>query len=138
MSKTPKPANLDALTVAPMTETQKKAPKAVPTNDLDSDDEEGKEKVLLEEPNERKATKKDWTDLQKATLWKLRDAVVEEEENKNVSGKTVNMTNVWKAQEGNSKNTRTADRTLQPRLSRSNTRSFSRDRKHQIRNYWKR
>ena len=89
MSKTPKPTNLDASMVAPKTGTQKKAPKAVPTNDLDSDEEEGKEKVLLEKPNEKKATKTEWTDLQKATLWKTRDAVLEEEENKNVSGKTV-------------------------------------------------
>jgi hypothetical protein len=63
MSKTPKPTNLDESTVAPKMGTQKKAPKAVPTNDLDSDDEEAKEKVLLEKPNEKKAKKKDWTDL---------------------------------------------------------------------------
>ena len=93
MSKTPIPENLDASTVQPLTETQKKAPKVVPTNDLDSDDEEGKEKVLLENPKEEKATKKkkERTDLQKATLLKLRGAVVEEEENKNVSGKTVSF-----------------------------------------------
>ena len=92
-SKTPIPENLDASTVQPLTETQKKAPKVVPTNDLDSDDEEGKEKVLLENPKEEKATKKkkERTDLQKATLLKLRGAVVGEEENKNMSGKTVSF-----------------------------------------------
>ncbi|CAL6338937.1 unnamed protein product [Bathycoccus prasinos] len=97
MSKTPKPTNLDASMVAPKTGTQKKAPKAVPTLDLDSDDEEGKEKVLLEKPNEKKATKKDWTDLQKATLWRTRDAVLEQKEDQNMSGKkTVVMADVWK------------------------------------------
>ena len=97
MSKTPKPTNLDASTIAPETGTQKKAPKAVLTLDLDSDDEEGKEKVLLEKPNEKKATKKDWTDLQKATLWGTRDAVLEQKEDQNMSGKkTVVMVEVWK------------------------------------------
>lgn len=65
--------------------------------DPDYDEEEGTEKVLLEKPNEKKATKKDWTDKQRAALWKKRDAVVEAEEDKNASDKkTVNMTNVWK------------------------------------------
>jgi hypothetical protein len=100
MSKTPKPADPKASTVAPKTGTQKKAAKGgVLTMDVDtdvSDDEEDNEKVLLEKPNEKKGTKTEWTDEHKATLWKLRDAVVEKEENKNTSGKTVNMSSVWK------------------------------------------
>jgi hypothetical protein len=97
MSKSPKPTNLDASTVAPSTGTQKKATKVVLTNDLDSDDEEGKKKVLLEKPNEKKATKTDWTDPQRATLWRTRDAVVEQKEDQNMSGKkTVVMADVWK------------------------------------------
>ena len=96
MSKTPKATNLEEATLAPTTGTQKKAPKVSLTMDPDYDEEEGKEKVPLEKPNEKKATKSDWTDKQKAALWKLRDAVVEAEEDKNASDKkTVNMTNVW-------------------------------------------
>ena len=62
MSKTPKATNLEEATLAPTTGTQKKAPKVGLTMDPDYDEEEGKEKVPLEKPNEKKATKKDWTD----------------------------------------------------------------------------
>jgi hypothetical protein len=93
MSKTPKPTNLNASTVAPKTGTHKKASKGVLTMDPDSDEEEVQEKVFLE----KKGTKEEWTGLQKALLWKFRDAVVEAEEDKNVIDKTVNMTDVWKS-----------------------------------------
>ena len=94
MSKTPKPTNLKASTDAPKTGTQKKALNVVQVVDVDSDEEEVEGKVLLEKPSEKKGTKKEWTDRQKALLWKLRDTVVEQEEDINVSGKTVNMSDV--------------------------------------------
>ena len=58
MSKTLKDTNLEEATLAPTTGTQKKAPKVGLTMDPDYDEEEGKEKVLLEKPNEKKVIRR--------------------------------------------------------------------------------